>query len=50
MVLSDWILGASSATNKVYAALIPPRNGDWLRVLRHVQVRRFISRRYLVGR
>ena len=35
---------------KVYAALLAAANGDWLRVLRNVQVRRFyLSRRYLVG-
>ena len=35
---------------RIYNALLAASNGDWLRVLRHVQVRRFyLSRRYLVG-
>ena len=34
---------------RIYNALLAASNGDWLRVLRHVQVRRYLSRRYLVG-
>jgi len=51
-VLPDWILDGELChkCRKVYAALLAAANGDWLRVLRHVQVRRFyLSRRYLVG-
>lgn len=34
----------------VYAALLSANNGDYLKVLRHVQVERFyLSRRYIVG-
>jgi serine protein kinase len=52
VVLADWILEGELChkCRKVYAALLAAANGDWLRVLRNVQVRRFyLSRRYLVG-
>ncbi len=43
--------GELSATNrKIFDALLASYSGDWLKVLRHVQVERFyISRRYQVG-
>lgn len=40
----------SSKNRRIYDALLATYNGDWLKVLRHVQVERFyISRRYQVG-
>lgn len=43
--------GELSATNrKIFEALLASYSGDWLKVLRHVQVERFyVSRRYQVG-
>ncbi len=43
--------GELSATNrKIFDALLASYSGDWLKVLRHVQVERFyVSRRYQVG-
>jgi serine protein kinase len=51
-VLPDWIVDGELChkCRRVYNALLASTNGDWLRVLRHLQVRRFyLSRRYLVG-
>jgi predicted Ser/Thr protein kinase len=51
-VLPDWIVDGELChkCRRVYNALLALANGDWLRVLRHLQVRRFyLSRRYLVG-
>jgi predicted Ser/Thr protein kinase len=51
-VLADWIVEGELChkCRRIYSALLAASNGDWLRVLRHVQVRRFyLSRRYLVG-
>lgn len=40
----------SSNNKKIFDALLASYSGDWLKVLRHVQVERFyISRRYQVG-
>ncbi len=43
--------GELSATNrKIFDALLASYSGDWLKVLRHVQVERFyVSRRYQIG-
>lgn len=43
--------GELSTTNrKIFDALLSSHGGDWLKVLRHVQVERFyVSRRYQVG-
>lgn len=43
--------GELSATNKkIFDALLTSYSGDWLKVLRHIQVERFyISRRYQLG-
>ena len=51
-VLADSIVDGELChkCRRIYNALLAAANGDWLRVLRHVQVRRFyLSRRYLVG-
>jgi predicted Ser/Thr protein kinase len=51
-LLADWIVDGELChkCRRIYNALLTAANGDWLRVLRHVQVRRFyLSRRYLVG-
>src|SRR5215467_1532791 len=51
-VLADWIIDGELChkCRRIYSALLAASEGDWLRVLRHVQVRRFyLSRRYLVG-
>jgi serine protein kinase len=40
----------SSTNRKIFDALLSSYSGDWLKVLRHVQVERFyVSRRYQVG-
>lgn len=40
----------SSTSRKIFDALLASYGGDWLKVLRHVQVERFyVSRRYQVG-
>ncbi|MGV3625916.1 MAG: PrkA family serine protein kinase [Archangium sp.] len=40
----------SATSRKIFDALLTSYSGDWLKVLRHVQVERFyISRRYQVG-
>lgn len=40
----------STKSRRIYDALLTGYNGDWLKVMRHVQVERFyISRRYQVG-
>jgi serine protein kinase len=40
----------SSKNRRIYDALLASYNGDWLKVMRHVQVERFyISRRYQTG-
>lgn len=40
----------SATSRKIFDALLASYSGDWLKVLRHVQVERFyISRRYQVG-
>jgi predicted Ser/Thr protein kinase len=51
-LLADWIVDGELChkCRRIYNALLAASNGDWLRVLRHVQVRRFyLSRRYMVG-
>jgi predicted Ser/Thr protein kinase len=51
-ITSTYLLeGQLSAKNRViYDALLASYGGDWLKVLRHVQVERFyISRRYQIG-
>ena len=51
-VLSDYLKeGDLSTKNKlIFEALLVAYRGDWMRVLRHVQVERFyLSRRYRVG-
>lgn len=51
-VLSDYLLEGELChkCRRVYAALLGVNNGDYLKVLRHVQVERFyFSRRYLTG-
>ncbi len=51
-ITSTYLLeGELSAKNRrIYDALLASYGGDWLKVLRHVQVERFyISRRYQVG-
>lgn len=51
-ILSSYLLeGELSAKNRrIFDALLAANNGDWLRVLRYVQVERFyISRRYQLG-
>lgn len=48
-VLSDWILEGelSHKSRQIHAALLQSHGGDWMKVLRHVQVERFfVSRRY----
>jgi predicted Ser/Thr protein kinase len=52
VVLPSYLMeGELSAKNKrVFDALLASYSGDWLKVLRHVQVERFyVSRRYQVG-
>ncbi|MGQ0506722.1 MAG: PrkA family serine protein kinase [Myxococcaceae bacterium] len=51
-VLSDYLLQGELChkCRRIYAALLTVNGGDFLKVLRHVQVERFyISRRYQVG-
>ncbi len=51
-VLSTWIMDGelSAKSRKIYDALLANYAGDWLKVLRHVQVERFhVSRRFQVA-
>lgn len=51
-ILSDYVADAElcQKCRAIYTALLAHYGGDYLRVLRHVQVERFyVSRRYLVG-
>jgi predicted Ser/Thr protein kinase len=51
-VLSDYVLSGELChkCRRIFSALLAANNGDYLKVLRHVQVERFyLSRRYQVG-
>lgn len=48
-ILSSYLLGGelSSKSRRIYDSLLATYEGDWLKVMRHVQVERFyVSRRY----
>ncbi len=51
-ILSDYVRDGElcSKCRRIYTALLNSYGGDWLKVMRHVQVERFyVSRRYQVG-
>ncbi|MCP3064409.1 serine protein kinase PrkA [Myxococcus sp. K38C18041901] len=51
-ILSDYVRDGElcSKCRRIYTALLNSYNGDWLKVMRHVQVERFyVSRRYQVA-
>jgi serine protein kinase len=51
-ILSDYVLDGELChkCRAIHTALLAHYGGDWLKVMRHVQVERFlVSRRYLVG-
>ncbi|MBU8894532.1 serine protein kinase PrkA [Corallococcus sp. H22C18031201] len=51
-ILSDYVRDGElcAKCRRIYTALLNSYNGDWLKVMRHVQVERFyVSRRYQLG-